>query len=127
MTAFFFRKADPKVCRFSNVHVSRVASEAYGLPAPAQLRRIISTSPSIMEIPFALDLGPRAVGMSKILPFPRRGETAPKGRYLSASQVRADRTAATDSRHTTQALERCRSPDERAGIENLVTAVSCNC
>ena len=51
--------------------------------APAQPRRIVSTSPSITEILFALGLGPQVVGVSEYCRFPAAVKQLPKvGTYL---------------------------------------------
>jgi iron complex transport system substrate-binding protein len=53
------------------------------LSALAQPRRIVSTSPSITEILFALGLGPRVVGVSEYCRFPAAVTQLPKvGTYL---------------------------------------------
>ena len=46
--------------------------------APAQPRRIVSTSPSITEILFALGLGPQVVGVSEYCRFPAAVKQLPK-------------------------------------------------
>ena len=89
------RPVSRRINFFPSLRPLRLCGESFrGAP-----KRIVSTSPSITEILYALGLGDRVVGVTTVLPLSARGAKKPKIGRLHAPEPRSIVGAAAGSGH----------------------------